>query len=441
MKWKDIWPTSTVILQQPGPDATDPNNGQLGPQEGADVLQVRGNATTAENLIPRLAGAPNGNPSKFVIRVIHPADGRMLAAVSGVGTTYDNQTNEEWYLVTSEYQEHRVPFVTMALGKWAVHDTLALGDIPGVRVRAESNSAARALGQEARQFIDWAHGYLPVYPYPELEVFESRPGDDTQVWVADHGLLRTQQAKVQGLVTGEQETDPTRRKFAHELAHQWWGQLVRPAHLEDFWFAEVFSESFAQAYMEAVGEDYDKAMRLKREAWSNPKGGETMAPRASLTDAYQSQYQPSIVYNYGPYVFQENLRHQLGHIPYHAALDLITREKAHSAITTEQLKDYFELAGDRPLDDWFDFWVYQGLIPKWINAEWSRNDDGTCQIDASVDIPFGRFDLPVFVDAEEFLIPMEHGSGQVIAPCSAEPTIELDPEYRVLRETASLKKR
>ena len=193
--------------------------------------------------------------------------------------------------------------------------------------------------------------------------------------------------------------------------------------------------------MEAVGEDYEKAMRLKREAWSNPKGGETMAPRASLTDAYQSQYQPSIVYSYGPYVFQENLRHQLGHIPYHAALDLITREKAHSAITTEQLKDYFELAGDQPLDDWFDFWVYQGLIPKWINGEWSRNDDGTCQVDASVDIPFGRFDLPVFVDGEEFQIPMEHGSGQVIAPCSTEPTIELDPEYRVLRETASLKKR
>ena len=137
------------------------------------------------DFLPRLAGAPTGNPSRFRARVAIPKRSKLKVALSGV----QQSTTEEgdWRFFESGYTDHAVTFANVAVARFAVHDESADG-IPTIRTRMLGTGAGPVFAQEARRVIQFYQGYLPKYPWAEHEVFQGPGALDGWVWVASHEM-------------------------------------------------------------------------------------------------------------------------------------------------------------------------------------------------------------------------------------------------------------
>ncbi len=407
--WRDVWPWAQVLL-----------GGLMSAGEGSGL----------QGFLPRLEGAPTGNPSTFRVRVRTPARTRMRVAVSGETTR--QWVHDEWNITEAAATDHPVPFANIAMSRFTVHDEPAQEGFPAIRTRI-LGSGGPMFAAETRRLIGFYEGYLPRYPFPEHEVFQAPSKVNGYVWIAAHEMTQVMTAITTGMMGSAslgRGGNVANRVFAHELAHQWWGHLVRPAHMDDFWLAETFAESFACMYMEAAFDGCRELMARKREGWERWEA--PAVPRLSLTDAYSSVHQPAIVYDYGPLVFQQMLRPRLGHLGYHAALDVLMQDKAHDAVTTEQLQDFFARATKTELSDFFDFWVYGGFVPEQVTLDW-RQEGETFVAEVTSDVPFGTFDVPVVLDDEsEVWVVVRDGRGRVELPETRPSTVQLDPHGLIL---------
>lgn len=418
VRWDDRWMVSGVT--------------SLDLSTGASIIVDKGASSGRQGVLPRLAGAPNGNPSKFRVRMVTMKRPYLVSAASGTQLSTGEDT--EFRIVESGQVGHRVPFVNVAVGGFHTLDQGAEG-FPNVRTRMLLSRDGAMMAEEIRRQVRFYEGYMPPYPWEEHEVFESQGLFDSWVWVASHELTSAMRSKATSLEAAARLARADgrhtgQRVVAHEMAHQWWGHLVLPAHTEDFWFCETFAESMAQVYMGAARGSYADAMRDKREEWERFE--DLHLPRASLTDAYRSQHQPDIVYRYGPYVFQEMLRKRIGHQAYHAALDLLLRDFAHQSVTTEQIQHYLELASDQDLDAFFDFWVFGGFVPERVEVVWDHADGAVHGVVLS-DVPFGRFDVEVALDGDSVQVDVVDGVGRFSVPRESAPaSVVLDPGFEIL---------
>jgi hypothetical protein len=263
--WRDVWPWANVLF---------------------GGLTSAGEGSGLQFFLPRLEGAPTGNPATFRVRVRTPARTRMRVAVSGATTK--QWVHDEWNLTEAEAVDHPVPWAAVALSRFVNHDEPPQEGFPGIRTRLLS-SGGEMFAAEVRRLIGFYQGYLPEYPYPEHEVFQAPSKVNGYLWIASHEMTQVMTALSTDMMSSAalgRGGNVSNRVFAHELAHQWWGHLVVPAHTDDFWIAETFAESFSCMYMEAAFDGCRADMARKRALWEDWE--DPTVPRLSLTDAYGS---------------------------------------------------------------------------------------------------------------------------------------------------------
>jgi len=416
VSWSDAWPMTHLAFVTPTPTV--------------EITVNLGEGSGRQDFLPRLAGAPTGNPSRFRARVAVPTRSKLSAAISGARISARQEG--DWNVLEAGNKDLAVPFADVAIARFAVHDESARG-FPTIRTRLLDKNMGAQFAQEARRLIKFYEGYLPKYPWPEHEVFQGPGQINGWVWVASHEMTNVMKTRAIGVQAGAalaRGKHTASRIFAHEMAHQWWGHMVRPAHRVDFWIAETFAEEFACMYLAAAFNLCEDSMDRKRKAWE--VRNEMHIPRASLTDAYSSRHQPDIVYRYGPYVFHRMLQSRMGHKPYHAALDLLVVDNPHAPVTTERLLHYFDLATEDDLTDFFDFWVYGGFVPEDVVLS-HVFIDGVLTLEVTGDVPFGTFDVAVVVDGDWIWVDVVDGFGARTVELDATPeSIELDPTFRTL---------
>jgi len=162
---------------------------------------------------------------------------------------------------------------------------------------------------------------------------------------------------------------------AHEVAHQWWGNLVVPAGYQDEWLSEALASYSALMYlekkkgakaMEDVLEDYRDALVKKdgEGATTESVGPITLGFRleAGSEEAFRD-----ITYYKGAWVFHM-LRRRLGDERFLKMLAELRRRFDSSPVTTAQLRavvKQFLPAGVTPamVDNFFDTWVYSTGVP------------------------------------------------------------------------------
>jgi len=147
--------------------------------------------------------------------------------------------------------------------------------------------------------------------------------------------------------------------IAHELAHQWWGDLVTNRDWTHFWLNEGFATFMAAAYKErARGHD---AYLADVEGWRK----RVDRLRASGTDrplVFPDWNRPTaddraVVYQKGALVLHE-LRELLGDQPFWTAIRAYTREYAGHDVTSPGMQRAFETSSGRNLTAFFAEWVY-----------------------------------------------------------------------------------
>ncbi len=436
--WKAYWPIGGMV--------------ELGGE-------VRGQAkgTGLQWFIPAPVPSQPGNPWAFDATLTWPASLKLSGALSG--GTIESGTSSGISRIRAGY-EGQASWAAVSLGEWKTRTEPKYKDqLPAMRINLTASSASSLdeFGPELRRIGLFYDRFLPLMPLSELEVIEMPGRPYGLAWVAPHGMVAMQQAFVAdpmgqspgASTTGHAGLRDDRPHFehgilAHEVAHQVWGHIARPANMRDFWISETMAEGYACWYLAQQFDRKDCRVRMKRYQRTWEKELAARRVRASLSGAYGSPWQPAIVYEYGPYVMFEMLRKRIGDKAFFGALDELSQQRFQQTVTTEQLLAAFESKTNRELDDFFDYWVHTGIVPK-LTLDWRVDAEATPPVltgTLTSDVPFGTIDVPIRVREKgdkitTVWIDVIDGQGAVEIPLSSKkkPKVEIDPEGAVLART------
>ena len=189
---------------------------------------------------------------------------------------------------------------------------------------------------------------LPAAPYGQLLV----AGDEAQE-AATYSVLGADSVPEH---PGDPDADWA---IAHELAHQWWGNLVTCATLDDFWLNEGIATFMTAAWKEhrhgraAYDAEVDHARaaveKARAKGFDKPLAWSGRYPTLGTRRAIQ--------YSKGA-LFLDRLRATMGDAAFWKGLRLYTRAHAGGTATSRDFERAMEAAGGHDLHPLFAQWVY-----------------------------------------------------------------------------------
>ncbi len=336
---------------------------------------------------------------------------------------------------------------SVGVGRWEVLEDAPADGLPSVRISLFPNtfSKAKMFGPEIRRVITFLHGFLPNYDQQEVDVVQKRSLLINEVRRRSredivHGIVKVQTISPSAVgLTDELRDEDSKRaqtQIARQLAGQYWGQRVAPNTERDEWITTALADAYAMYYVRAAfgTEEHDARVAGIRQILEQPEEQDVGWTRR---DAYRRTYSPAgstrlsdvpqkFREDYALFVLSEMLRLQIGNQAYFSALEQLAAE---SRINTELLQHHFEQASGQRLDDFFDFWIYGGYIPK-LNATVRFDETGVVGCVQS-DVPFGKIWVPIRVNLGEksidTLVEVKHGKGIFEVPNVQDAEFELDP--------------
>lgn len=186
---------------------------------------------------------------------------------------------------------------------------------------------------------------------------------------------------------------PTQQRFyadllrPHEIAHQWWGNVVNAALDRDAWLMEALATYSSLLWLEeedgvkerdAVLAGFVRNLMDRSDGKTVESAGPIVLGRRLRTSKVPEAYRV-IVYEKGAWIMHM-LRGILGDQAFFGMLRTLCESAGSDSVTTEGFR---ELAAgylrdgyrDPELRDFFDEWVYGTGIPK-LAAEWSQERRG-----------------------------------------------------------------
>jgi aminopeptidase N len=185
--------------------------------------------------------------------------------------------------------------------------------------------------------------------------------------------------------------------LSHELAHQWFGDMVTTNSWQHIWLNEAFATyATALCYENLFGGVWWpvwKELRVNH-ITSQPDGSVFVSDTTDVNRIFDGR----LSYNKAAYVLHM-IRWVIGDNAFFTSLrDYLTDpQTTYGFGTTEILKSYFESNGSTNLDDFFDDWFYGEGFPSYV-LQWNRNA-GT-SVDFTLDqtsshASVGFFEMPV----------------------------------------------
>lgn len=168
----------------------------------------------------------------------------------------------------------------------------------------------------------------------------------------------------------------SRNLDAHELAHQWFGDYVTCKDWSHLWLNEGFATYYTHLYDgHKLGRDH-LLYGLYRDAEQKVLPNTNKNTRPIVFRDYKDPWDQFDwrAYPKGGWVLHM-LRSRLGVDLYRAGVKRYLEEQALSDVVTDDLRQAFEEVSGRPLDAFFDQWVYHGGAPRltvshrWLAAE------------------------------------------------------------------------
>ncbi|HUL15194.1 MAG TPA: M1 family aminopeptidase [Terriglobales bacterium] len=251
--------------------------------------------------------------------------------------------------------------------------------------------ALKQLGKEISSSIQFFQTYCGPFPYPQLSVSQI-PGTFGQGWpgllyLSTYSFLPAQAQARAGLSTSAQEHFNDLVPF-HEVAHQWWGNVVGWSSYRDQWIDEALANYLALLYADAQKNSEPKLRvwldRYRANLTAKPEGGDMpIADYGSLTLGSRliSSKTPNgfdqLVYGKGSWVIhmlREMLRQPGAKNPderFVGLLHTLITKYSYRALSTEDFQREVEAAMTPSMDiedshsmDWFfDEWVRGTGIP------------------------------------------------------------------------------
>jgi len=160
---------------------------------------------------------------------------------------------------------------------------------------------------------------------------------------------------------------------AHELAHQWFGDLVTCKDWSHTWLNEGFA-----TYMDAVWSEHDLGRdEYDYEMFSNMRRGIEGGKKAPVVDMrYEDEGQmfDSRSYPKGASILHM-LRHRVGDQKFWASVNRYLTTHAHQTVETSDLRQAFEDETGRSLERFFYDWTQRPGAPNVnVSYDWAEDD-------------------------------------------------------------------
>lgn len=299
-------------------------------------------------------------PDDFMSFTVHLTVPDELATYAN-GDLTEQQRRDGDRRDTWEFPERHVPYLAaFAVGRFAsIRDTYMRADSTTVPLEYIVEPAfageAAAIFEETRPMLEVFERRTGLrYPwsnYKQVVVREFTAGgmEHTTMSTLSSRVLRDERARLDGSARG---------LIAHELAHQWFGNLMTSADWANLALNEGFAQYFEEVYLEdAVGTDeaQEKAIRDLR----------------SYLDEAESIRRPIIWYGYeDPYELYDRhtyakaarvlnqLRFELGEEAWWEGVRSYVRDNRHRNVTADDLQHTMEAASGRDLSLFFEQWFH-----------------------------------------------------------------------------------
>jgi len=167
--------------------------------------------------------------------------------------------------------------------------------------------------------------------------------------------------------------------IAHELAHQWWGDLVTCADFHHIWLNEGFA-TWSEAYWH---EQHDGMAAYRAELEGNKYFGDGTI-YVEDPDDFSSIFDINLSYNKASWVVHM-LRGVLGDDDFFAGLHLYRERFAYGSAVTEDLQGVLEEVSGRDLAAFFQQWIYGSGYPRYRFSHLVTPTDGGTRIDVRIE--------------------------------------------------------
>lgn len=204
-----------------------------------------------------------------------------------------------------------------------------------------------------------------------LAFFEERagvpyPGERyTQVLMPNGPAQEMAELSVMSDRYGRALLDDPREDYlvAHELAHQWWGNLVTCRTWSDFWLNEGMATFFVAAFKERFwgSDEYDREMAMARLRYENALASGQGRPLVYTKWKTSDEMGGPVTYSRGALVLHL-LRRQLGETAFWNGIREFTRAHAGGSVDSSDLRVALEKASGQDLRAFFAQWV-TGDVP------------------------------------------------------------------------------
>jgi hypothetical protein len=154
--------------------------------------------------------------------------------------------------------------------------------------------------------------------------------------------------------------------LAHELAHQWWGQAVGWRNYHEQWLSEGFSQYFAALYsLRQRGPDVFAGVLRQLRKWGmdeSSQGPVYLGYRLGHIRGEPRVFS-ALVYNKSAAVLHM-LRRLVGDEVFFRGIRRFYRTSRFRKVGTEDFRAAMEAEAKRPLDRFFERWIYGSTLPR-----------------------------------------------------------------------------
>lgn len=235
---------------------------------------------------------------------------------------------------------------------------------------------AKALARNGLAILDYYSHGMVKFPYEELEVVEI-PYFRHFFWQSPSGVVEITSEGLSPIAGDTSDLDTLIRRYAskgqnaryaHEIAHQWFGNLVSWGTPYDNWLSESFAEYLSYMFMSEGGHEQRKA-KVQFHEWQVDT--EECSDRSSIYGAsaldgslQNRRCYTQLLYGKGPYVLHA-LRHEMGDENFKKMLYFITAQaaKKNVKVITEDVIQFANVLTKKDLRPFFEKYVYGTDVP------------------------------------------------------------------------------
>ena len=180
--------------------------------------------------------------------------------------------------------------------------------------------------------------------------------------------------------------------IAHELGHQWWGDLVTCSSFHHIWLNEGFAR-----FSEAIWDEASRGFEAYKSYWQNHS---YFGPGTIYVEEPQTASQifnGNLTYNKAGWVVHM-LRGVMGDSLFFKSLKSYgyNDSLAYSDVTTEDFKNVCEDISGLNLTNFFEQWIYNEYYPQY-GLLWDLNDAGELIVTIHQLQTWQYFDMPIEV--------------------------------------------